>query len=370
LQDWDFCGGKRGNKRDDIRWCTKQGNSSNISQGLGREVIQVADSNDIVPVASSHSVVGVKTQVVAPSSQAESSDIDSVVRVSNNEDRFSNNGSFAEAPSPTKQNEQVSVENEHELEYIQEVPNESMLSQGSFLTAGFMSNDYGASSDNDGRGDFDEFDEFDMYKDDNLELMRKSVGEKLLESDDMMSEALTKALMDDEELQKLADSLYFGDHKGSMEIEASVLCDTYDWLKRNDRSGYDSRRTCMQEIINKMVAGVRYNIIGPEDASRTIQGCATLLEFQLGEDLPETTIIITGMPKTIDIASLRSVFKEYGEIQDAAIASRSRGFGLVRYRWTKSAQRVMNKHRNDEIVVQDVAVTVRLLRVNNKDDEA
>lgn len=83
----------------------------------------------------------------------------------------------------------------------------------------------------------------------------------------------------------------------------------------------------MQEAINKMVAGVRYNYIGPEDASRTIQGCATLLELQLGEDLPETTIIITGMPKTIDKATLIDVFKEYGEIEDAAIASRSRGFG-------------------------------------------
>uniref|UniRef100_A0A7S2LDR4 RRM domain-containing protein n=1 Tax=Leptocylindrus danicus TaxID=163516 RepID=A0A7S2LDR4_9STRA len=131
-----------------------------------------------------------------------------------------------------------------------------------------------------------------------------------------------------------------------------------------------ARRLFMQLTMNKMVAGVRYNIIGPEDASRTIHGCATLLGLELVDDLPETTIIITGMPKTIDTDHLINVFKEYGEISDAAMASRMRGFGLVRYRWSKSVKQVMETHRNDEIVVQDVAVTVRVLRPDkNKNDE-
>lgn len=86
----------------------------------------------------------------------------------------------------------------------------------------------------------------------------------------------------------------------------------------------------MQETMNKMVSGVRYSIIGPEDASRTIHGCATLLGLQLVDDLPETTIIITGMPKTIDKDILINVFKEYGEISDAAMASKARGFGELK----------------------------------------
>ena len=227
---------KRGHDKQDRR------GGSQSSQGLAREVIieGTPASNKII-TASSHSTVGAIKQIVAPSSQAESSDVDCSVRCdSNNEDRFSNNGSTAETPSPTKQSEFVSLENNdysNELTYIQEVPNDSLLSQGSFLSSGFMPSDYGASH-LDRPGDVDEF---EMYQNVDLELMRTSVGEKLLESDDMMSEALTKALMDDEEIQKLADSLHFGNHEGSMEIESSVLCDTYDWLKRNDRSGYDSR---------------------------------------------------------------------------------------------------------------------------------
>mmetsp|Transcript_14099 Transcript_14099/g.21632 ORF Transcript_14099/g.21632 Transcript_14099/m.21632 type:complete len:1255 (+) Transcript_14099:131-3895(+) len=287
---------------------------------------------------------------------------------------------FMELPSGPSNGAVAENYDANDLTYIQEVPDESMLSQESLLSDGAMKNVNGAAMDSSYNDDDDEsgddvryrnslMDEFDMYKDQNLERMRDFVDEKISNSDDMMSEALTKALMDDEEMQKSVDLLW-GSYGGSMEVEASVLCDTFDWLKRNDRPGIDDRRLFMQLTMNKMVAGVRYNIIGPEDASRTIHGCATLLGLELVDDLPETTIIITGMPKTTDTDHLINVFKEYGEISDAAMASKMRGFGLVRYRWSKSVKQVMETHRNDEIVVQDVAVTVRVLRTDkNKNDE-
>ena len=313
--------------------------------------------------------------IKAPSSIADSSLYSSV-----GFDGMSNN-----VPSPSRRTVNLSQDEYHQngnipatadLSYIQEIPHEeSMLSNESLLS---MSGQNFISDDDDnpmfpgGTGVVqDELlqlaDEFDLYKDQNLERMRAAVGDIVTESDDMMSEALTKALMEDDEAQENIDTMW-GGAKDSMEIEASILCDTYEWMKRQERMNIDMKRAYMQDIMNKMVAAVRYNFIGPDDASRAIHGCAALLGMGLAEELPESTIIITGMPKTVtDKRTLISTFREFGDIEDAAMASKSRGFGLVRFRWTKSVNAVMQKHRHDEIVVQDVAVTVRVLRPDMKD---
>lgn len=83
----------------------------------------------------------------------------------------------------------------------------------------------------------------------------------------------------------------------------------------------------MQESLNKMVASVRHGIISPEDASRTIHGCAALLGLQLAEDLPETTLIITGMRKSVSRQDVEDAFKKFGDIENAAVSSNRRGFG-------------------------------------------
>ena len=77
-------------------------------------------------------------------------------------------------------------------------------------------------------------DEFDQYKDQNLETMRTGVEENLTGFDGMMSQALTKALMDDDsELVDMPD-LRWGGTGDSTEIEATVLCEVTDWLKRKE----------------------------------------------------------------------------------------------------------------------------------------
>jgi hypothetical protein len=83
----------------------------------------------------------------------------------------------------------------------------------------------------------------------------------------------------------------------------------------------------MQEMLNKMVSSVRHGVLGPDDASRAIHECATLLNLQLASDLPVTTVIITGMRKTVIAADVIEAFREFGEIDDAAVASNQRGFG-------------------------------------------
>lgn len=290
-------------------------------------------------------------------------------------------------PSPTRRltgshdeldniNHQSDVQASADLSYIQEIPHEeSMLSNESLLSMTgqslednspvFASNGNGIITDDDELMQL--ADEFDLYKDHSLERMRAAVGDFVSGSDDMMSEALTKALMEDEDIEGNIDVMW-GGVKESMEIEASVLCDVFDWIKRQERLNLDMKRAYMQDIMNKMVSAVRYNLIGPDDASRTIHGCAALLGMGLAEDLPESAIIITGMPKTVtDRNTLIATFRQFGEIDNAAMASKARGFGLVRFRWSKSVNAVMQKHRHGEIVVQDVAVTVRVLKPDMKD---
>jgi hypothetical protein len=87
------------------------------------------------------------------------------------------------------------------------------------------------------------------------------------------------------------------------------------------------RRLFMQETLNKMVASVRHGVLGPEEASRSIHECAALLGLQLATEIPVTTLIITGMRKTVTAGDMIDAFSEFGEISEAAVASNQRGFG-------------------------------------------
>jgi len=151
------------------------------------------------------------------------------------------------------------------------------------------------------------------------------------------------------------------DSANPTEIEATFLYATNDWLKRKEKAQIETRRNFLQEIINKMVSLVRYDVISPDDASRSIHCCAALLGLDLEEEIPENTVIVSGMRKTVTTEDLINAFQEFGEIENAAVSPNKRGFGLVRYKSHKTAKIVMEKFHKEEIVVQDVAVMVRIL---------
>lgn len=75
---------------------------------------------------------------------------------------------------------------------------------------------------------------------DSIVLFCFSVENAVTDSDAMMSQALTKALMDDEEYREKIDHMW-GGSGSSIEIEASVLCDTHEFLKRKDDAGLDEK---------------------------------------------------------------------------------------------------------------------------------
>ncbi|GFH44900.1 hypothetical protein CTEN210_01374 [Chaetoceros tenuissimus] len=234
----------------------------------------------------------------------------------------------------------------------------------SFLSSG---------SDNNGRGDSDSdidygedgtlVDEFDKYKDNNLEKMRDEMEGMNENFDGMMSLALTKALMDDMEDEDGVSDMDINPPSAT-EIEATVLCDINDWLKKKTSTSAEERRDFMQKTLNEMVAMVRRGIMSPEDASRTIHGSAALLGLQLAENLPETTLIVTGMRKQVTTDHVMKAFEEFGEIESVGVSTNERGFGVVRFRSPKSVQRARDKHRYGEIIVQDVAVSIRLLQAD------
>jgi hypothetical protein len=227
----------------------------------------------------------------------------------------------------------------------------------------------GASSQSIGSGQFsvDEAknlqDEFDQYKDQNLEELRANVEGNLSGFEGIMSAAVTKALMGDEDADLDSKELLWGcnEDPSGAEVEASVLVEVSDWLKRNDSSPAEQRRAFMQEILNKMVASVRCGVIAAEDASRTVHESAALLGLQLANDLPMTTIIISGMRKAVNASEIVKSLSEFGDIDKAAVASGKRGFGIVRFRHPKSVERAMRRYRTAEIVIEDVAVQMKVL---------
>jgi hypothetical protein len=90
-------------------------------------------------------------------------------------------------------------------------------------------------------------DEFDQYKDQNLEKMRAGIEGNLMGFDGMMSQALTRALIDEDETNVDPPELLWGGPRQlvGMEIEASALSEVTDWLKRNETPSDDEK--CVSE---------------------------------------------------------------------------------------------------------------------------
>ncbi|KAL7576605.1 hypothetical protein ACA910_005545 [Epithemia clementina (nom. ined.)] len=241
-------------------------------------------------------------------------------------------------------------------------PSESLVSRQSLVSAG--NSGLGEESDIEADNTRNLQDEFDQYKDQNLEQLRSDVEGNVSGFEGIMSAAVTKALMgDDYPQEELSSELTWGcpaDSTGA-EIEASALFEVNDWLKRKESATVDQKRAFMQDILNRMVSSVRFGVLPAEDASRTIHESAALLGLQLAHPLSTTTIIISGMRKTSGASHMKAVLRDFGDLDTVAAASGQRGFGIVRFRNPKSVDRVMRRYRSGEIVIQDVAIQMKFL---------
>ena len=117
---------------------------------------------------------------------------------------------------------------------------DSNLSRGSLVSAGDSPLSEG--SDREADGTHHLADEFDQFKDQNLEKMRSGVEDNLPGFDGMMSQALTKALMGDDDTESIdQNELRWGGSGDSIEIEATALYEVTDWLKRNEEATAEER---------------------------------------------------------------------------------------------------------------------------------
>jgi hypothetical protein len=130
-------------------------------------------------------------------------------------------------------------------------PGESRASNPSLLSAG---NSMAGESGDEADTTQIIADEFDQYKDQNLEKMRADIEGNVEGCDGMMSQAVARALIEEEDLNFGAtDYLWGGDTDVTgPEIEASALGDVTDWLKRNDKASIEEK--CVMKSACRAVA--------------------------------------------------------------------------------------------------------------------
>ncbi|EJK54115.1 hypothetical protein THAOC_26325 [Thalassiosira oceanica] len=211
-------------------------------------------------------------------------------------------------------------------------------------------------------------DELDNYKNQDLEAFRSGVVSAVVGVEGMLSFAIAKALTGPDETD-MPWAIDEGDaNNANGIIEASCLCETYDWLKRVDRTNLtaDSAHEYLQVLLNRIVMMVVYGVTNPMQGVHIVHACATILGLDLKKELPPTTLVITGMRKTNDLEQghkyIIKAFKPFGKIEEAAISTNNRGFGFVSFFNPESVQKALKKFREYSIDIQDVSVSIKALK--------
>ncbi|KAL9182880.1 hypothetical protein ACHAXT_004159 [Thalassiosira profunda] len=203
-------------------------------------------------------------------------------------------------------------------------------------------------------------DEFDRYKNEILEKLWREVEESVEGVEGMLSLAITRVLMDAD--GALDMEWIGGEDLGS--IEASCLCQAFEWERTNDSTTVTGR-SFFEDLLNKVVFIVHHGLIRPNDGARILHGCACIVGMPLLKEPPNTTIAIYGLVSTNDVAQghhiLVETFAPFGDIVDASVAPQYRGFGFVRFVRAKSVDDVLKQHERSAIEIQDVAVTIHCL---------
>ena len=117
---------------------------------------------------------------------------------------------------------------------------ESILSNPSLLSNGQDDDDDDEHDDEDElmnrHSKLSPLDDFDRFKDHNLERLRSDVTESVRGMDGMMSQALTFAILGGTATTDLLEG------SDGIEMEANALFEVFDWVKRNDSvASFDER---------------------------------------------------------------------------------------------------------------------------------
>lgn len=140
---------------------------------------------------------------------------------------YNNNGNVQVAPDDVTENDRRAHNIGTEFDGI--VSNPSMVSEGGSL--GSNPNDI-----QEGIPVETLQDEFDNYKNQDLEFMRNGVEESVYGAEGMMSLAMTRALMEEEE-----ENVDWGGAQDCASMEANIFCDANDWLRKNENASLQRR---------------------------------------------------------------------------------------------------------------------------------
>lgn len=118
-------------------------------------------------------------------------------------------------------------------------PNEDMISSRSLISGVYSVGSDSMFEQDPGNHLIDEFDE---YRDQGLEKMRDDIEASISESDDMMSQAMTRAyMMDDDDLMAEGIDPNFIGPLDAMDVEVTELCATNDWKKKRQGATVDEK---------------------------------------------------------------------------------------------------------------------------------
>lgn len=145
-------------------------------------------------------------------------------------------------------------------------------------------------------------------------------------------------------------------------VDKLCLFDTnsFEWCADQFVSIYSE--SFFQDMLYRIVQIVHRGLVRPSDGARLLHGCASILEMQLLRELPGTIVAVRGLRKTNDLAQghhfLVKSFGVYGDIVDASISPKNKGFGFVRFVQPQSVTALMDEYGRSEIEIQDVSVSI------------
>mmetsp|Transcript_19762 Transcript_19762/g.28639 ORF Transcript_19762/g.28639 Transcript_19762/m.28639 type:complete len:397 (-) Transcript_19762:1098-2288(-) len=142
------------------------------------------------------------------------------------------------------------------------------------------------------------------------------------------SRAIHTAFSDEEHIQ------WIQPYTDGSVIEASVLCDAYDFMRQRALSPESAlekandRVSFLHNQLTQMVNNVRFGAMPPIAAARTIHSIEMITGLAEFPAIWEVTVVFFGLGDTTTSLDIRTAMEQFGEIEAAGVADGGRGFGM------------------------------------------
>lgn len=163
-----------------------------------------------------------------------------------------------------------------------------------------------------------------------VESLREVITRAIPKTEHAVSRAIMAGFCSDASSRNSSDSVSIDGFAPPLEVEANLLRDTFYWIRGNRDECEEERLRYFEEKLEEVMQYVRAETFDAEDASRVTLNMAAILGLRMACGIPNTTVLIDGMPIGMNEQDLHAVFGEYG-IVCAAAASSTLTFGFCRF---------------------------------------